>query len=123
MYIQAPRRELYDQTVDPEAEHNLAATSAAVADTLGGQVRAIREKTTSKRAAPKLSDEKVAALDPAAQAKLASLGYVTSGSRVFKSSDQEPDPKDKIGTIRAIRRVNDLMADEHYWRRFQFCRN
>jgi len=114
LYIQAPRRELYDQTVDPEAEHNLAATSAAVADTLGGQVRAIREKTTSKRAAPKLSDEKVAALDPAAQAKLASLGYVTSGSHVFKSSDQEPDPKDKIGTIRAIRRVNDLMADEHY---------
>ena len=24
LYIQAPRRELYDQTVDPEAEHNLA---------------------------------------------------------------------------------------------------
>src|SRR5271155_5030921 len=113
LYIQAPRRELYDQTVDPEAEHNLAATSPAVADTLGGQVRAIREKTTSKRAAPKLSAEKVAALYPAAQAKLASLGYVASGSHVFKSSDQEPDPKDKIGTIRAIRRVNDLMADEH----------
>ena len=114
LYIQAPRRELYDQTVDPEAEHNLAATSTAVADTLGGQVREIREKTTSKRAASKLSAEKVAALDPAAQAKLASLGYVASGSHVFKSSDQEPDPKDKIGTIRAIRHVNDLMADEHY---------
>jgi len=77
-------------------------------------VRAIQEKTTSKRAAPELSHEKVAALDLAAQAKLASLGYVTSGSHVLKSSDQEPDPKDKIGTIRAIRRVNDLMADEHY---------
>ena len=114
LYIQAPRRELYDQTVDPEAEHNLAAASPAVADTLGGQVWAIRERTTSKRAAPKLSDEKVAALDLAAQAKLASLGYVSSGSHVFKSPDQEPDPKDKIGTVRAIRRVNDLMADEHY---------
>jgi len=114
LYVQAPRRELYDQTIDPEAEHNLAATAAAVADTLAGQVQAIREKTTSKRAAPKLSDEKIAALDPAAQAKLASLGYVTSGSHVSKSSEQESDPKDKVGTIRAIRRVNDLMADEHY---------
>jgi arylsulfatase A-like enzyme/Flp pilus assembly protein TadD len=114
LYVQAPRRELYDQTVDPEAEHNLASTSVAVADTLAGQARTIREKTTSKREAPKLSDKKIAALDPAAQAKLASLGYVTSASHAFKSSDQEPDPKDKIGTITAIRHVNDLMSNEHY---------
>ncbi len=123
LYVQAPRRELYDQTADPKAEHNLASSSAAVADTLGGEVQAIREKTTSKREAPKLSEEKVEALDEAAQAKLASLGYVTSGSHVFKSSDQqanllqatpqEADPKDKIETIKTIRRLNDLLDDGH----------
>lgn len=69
LYVQAPKRELYDQTVDPEAEHNLASTSVAVADTLASQVHSFRDKTTSKREAPKLSDEKVAALDPASAAE------------------------------------------------------
>ncbi len=115
LYVQAPRRELYDQTADPNAEHNLASSSAAVADTLGGQVQTLREKTASKREAPKLSDDKVAALDVGAQAKLASLGYVTSGSHAFKSSDaaSEADPKDKIETIQLIRRFNDLLDDGH----------
>jgi arylsulfatase A-like enzyme/cytochrome c-type biogenesis protein CcmH/NrfG len=120
LYVQAPRRELYDQSADPEAEHNLASSSAAVADTLGGQVQSLREKTSSKREAPKLSDDKVAALDVGAQAKLASLGYVTSGSHAFQSSDSgsdrssgQADPKDKIETIHLIRRLNDLLDDRH----------
>jgi len=97
LYIQAPRRELYDQTVDPEAEHNLAATAAAVADTLGGQVRAIREKTTSKRAAPKLSDEKVAALDPAAQAKLASLDTLCRAAMFSNRRTRSPIRRTRLG--------------------------
>jgi arylsulfatase A-like enzyme/Tfp pilus assembly protein PilF len=125
LYVQAPRRELYDQTADPNAQHNLASSTAAVADTLGGQVQNLREKTISKRQAPKLSEDKVAALDAGAQAKLASLGYVTSGSHAFKSSEPasnltshtseaEADPKDKIETIQLIRRVNDLIDDRHF---------
>lgn len=123
LYVEAPRRELYDEAADPNAERNLASSSAAVADTLGGQVQAIREKTISKREAPKLSNDKVASLDAGAQAKLASLGYVTSGNQAFKSSDHssslghEPDPKDKIETIQLIRRVNDLIDD----RQLQEC--
>ena len=114
LYVQAPKRELYDQTVDPEAEHNLAATSAAVADTLAGQVHAFLEKTASKREAPKLSDEKVAALDPALQQKLASLGYVTGSSHIAKPSDQGADPKDKIATANTIRDTNALLDNGHY---------
>jgi arylsulfatase A-like enzyme len=38
LYIQAPRRELYDQTADPKADHDLASSSAAVADTLASQL-------------------------------------------------------------------------------------
>jgi arylsulfatase A-like enzyme/Flp pilus assembly protein TadD len=114
LYVQAPKRELYDQTVDPEAEHNLASTSVAVADTLAGQVHAFLDKTTSKREAPKLSDEKVAALDPALQQKLASLGYVTGGSHIAKPSDEGADPKDKIATANTIRDTNALLDNEHY---------
>ena len=114
LYVQAPKRELYDQTVDPKAEHNLASTSVAVADTLAGQVHAFLDKTTSKRKAPKLSDEKVAALDPTLQQKLASLGYVTGGSHIGKPSDQGADPKDKIATANTIRDTNALLDNEHY---------
>ena len=35
LYVRAPKRELYDQTADKTAEHNLAASSPAVTDTLG----------------------------------------------------------------------------------------
>ena len=114
LYVQAPKRELYDQTVDPKAEHNLASTSVAVADTLAGQVHAFLDKTTSKREAPKLSDEEVAALDPALQQKLASLGYVTGGSHIAKPSDEGADPKDKIATANTIRDTNALLDNEHY---------
>ena len=114
LYIQAPRRELYDQTVDPKAEHNLASTAVAVADTLAGQVHAFLDKTTSKREAPKLSDEKFAALDPALQQKLASLGYVTGGSHIARPSDEGADPKDKIATANTIRDTNALLDNEHY---------
>ena len=114
LYVQAPKRELYDQTIDPEAEHNLASTSIAVADTLAGQVHAFLDKTTSKREAPKLSDEKVAALDPALQQTLASLGYVTGGSNIAKPSDEGADPKDKIATANTIRDTNALLDNGHY---------
>src|SRR5262249_16184378 len=46
LYIQAPKRELYDQTVDPSAEKNLAASSGAVADTLNLQLKDLQQKTT-----------------------------------------------------------------------------
>ena len=114
LYIQAPRRELYDEVVDPKSEHNLATESAAVADTLAGRVKEFQEKTSSKREAPQLPDEKIAVLDPAVQAKLAALGYVTSGGHISKPSDHESDPKDKIETVNTIHRVDSLLDDRRY---------
>jgi choline-sulfatase len=114
LYLQAPRRELYDEMADPRAEHNLASESVAVADTLAARLKEFREKTSSKREAPKLSEEAAAALDPTMQAKLAALGYVTSGSHVSKPSDQEADPKDKIETVKTILRVNFLREHGRY---------
>jgi arylsulfatase A-like enzyme/cytochrome c-type biogenesis protein CcmH/NrfG len=91
LYIQAPRRELYDQTADPKAEHNLQASSPAIADTLASQLQALRKRTTSAREAP------ISGLDAAAQAKLGALGYMASSASISKSNpDEGPDPKDKI---------------------------
>jgi arylsulfatase A-like enzyme/Flp pilus assembly protein TadD len=106
LFIQAPRPELYDQSADPNAEHNLAATSKAVADTLAARTSAFHDKTASKREALKT------VVDPAAQEKLAALGYVASGSNVTKTTGrQEPDPKDKIATANVIRQVNYLFEN------------
>ena len=52
LFVRAPRRELYDQTLDLGAEHNLAATSPAVTDTLQAQLDQFREKTSSYHEMP-----------------------------------------------------------------------
>ena len=109
LYIQAPRRELYDEAADPKADHNLASSSAAVADTLASQLEAFRRKTASQREAPR------AALDPTAQEKLGALGYMASGKDVSKGSaaDQGADPKDKIEIANMIHRAEVLQQGMH----------
>ncbi|MGC2246882.1 MAG: sulfatase-like hydrolase/transferase [Terriglobales bacterium] len=106
LYIQAPRRELYDESTDPEAQHNLASTSSAVADTLAGQTEAFRQKTSSSR------ETATAALDPDAQAKLGALGYMASGNSFSKTPvDQGADPKDKIEIADMILRAEHMQQD------------
>src|SRR5205807_770437 len=91
LYVQAPRRELYDETADPKAERNVASSATAVSDTLASQLETLRRKTSNTREAPK------PALDPAAQAKLGALGYMASDNTSSKTdSDEGIDPKDKI---------------------------
>jgi arylsulfatase A-like enzyme len=109
LYVQAPRRELYDQAADPNADHNLATSSPAVADTLAGQLETIRQKTSSQRETVK------SALDPAAQAQLGALGYMASGKDVSGGTplDQGADPKDKIEISNMIHQAEILQQDAH----------
>jgi len=102
LYIQAPRRELYDQPADPQTEHNLAERSSAVADTLAEQLDTIRKKTSNSREAPKAS------VDPTAQEKLAALGYVTSSGLRKAQPDAGTDPKDKIEIANIVLRAMSL---------------
>ena len=108
LYVQAPRRELYDQTVDAKAEHNLATASPAVADTLAAKMEGFRDKTTSQRETPDT------AMDPDTQQKLAALGYMASSGHSSKSSDQGPDPKDRIEELHTIQEVNGATEDGRF---------
>ena len=109
LYVQAPHRELYDQTADPKAEHNLAPESTAVADTLAGRVEAFRQKTSNKREAAKVT------VDPSTRDKLAALGYVASSTvSTTAAAGQGPDPKDKIETANEIRRINSLFENGRF---------
>ena len=108
LYIQAPRRELYDQTADEKATHNLAPSSAAVADTLAGELEDFRQKTSSQREAPK------AAMNAKAQKELAALGYLSSGNVATGSTaDKATDPKDKIELVNMVHRAEVLVQDKH----------
>ncbi len=92
LFVRAPKRELYDETHDQGAQHNLAASSPAVTDTLRSQLDEFRERTTSYREKPQ------EAPPSSEQAEnLAALGYVASNS-AGRSQDplQGADPKDKI---------------------------
>jgi arylsulfatase A-like enzyme len=110
LYIQAPRRELYEEGADANAEHNLASSSAAVADTLASQLEDFRQKTSSQREAPK------PALDAQAQEVLGALGYMASTRVVSKATaaDQASDPKDKIEIVRKMHKAQSLLLDRNF---------
>ncbi len=106
LYVHAPRQELYDENADPKAEHNLAASSAAVADTLAGKLKTLRQNTSNTHEAPK------PVLDLAAQAKLGAMGYMSSPTNALKTDrDDGPDPKDKIEIANMVHRAEVLQQD------------
>jgi len=92
LFVQAPRRELYDQHADPAAQHDLATKSPAIADTMASELDRFRERTSSKAT---LKPE----LSPAAAENLRALGYVSSENRAThpgNDGDRKTiDPKDK----------------------------
>ena len=91
LYIEAPDRELYNQTSDAHAEQNLAANSKAVADTIASQLKDFRDKTSQTMVA-------LAKPDPEQMQKLAALGYVASDTSAAHDDKNLTgvDPKTKI---------------------------
>jgi tetratricopeptide (TPR) repeat protein len=108
LYVQAPKRELYDQSSDPEAVKNLAPAVKAVADTLESQLADFQQKTSSVRTEP-------TKLDPTQAEKLRALGYLASDSAGGNSSEKGAiDPKDKIEIANKFHRsLVDLEEDRY----------
>jgi arylsulfatase A-like enzyme/Tfp pilus assembly protein PilF len=92
LYIEAPKRELYDQNSDPRAVQNIAKSSSAIADTLNSQLETFRKGTVSGSTAGPIK------VDPKQAAKLSALGYVASDVRASPEGRIGGiDPKDRIG--------------------------
>ncbi|MGA2981090.1 MAG: sulfatase-like hydrolase/transferase [Terriglobales bacterium] len=110
LFIEAPRRELYDLAADPDAEHNLAAASKAVADTLQAQLDAFRQKTGKSGEAPRLPS------DPQTQEKLAALGYMSASALAPAPAaiGTGVDPKDKIEVGNMMAHASTLMEDKRF---------
>jgi choline-sulfatase len=92
LYVEAPKRELYDLNSDPSAGQNIAESASAIADTLGAQIETFRKGTASGSTAGPIK------LDPKQVAKLSTLGYVASDVRANPEGRIGGiDPKDRIG--------------------------
>jgi choline-sulfatase len=88
LYVQAPRKELYDVGRDPAEAHNIARDSGAVADTLASELADFRQKTSN-------TSGQGATLSPQLTEQLQALGYVASAGKTEETS-RGIDPKDKI---------------------------
>jgi choline-sulfatase len=111
LFIEAPRPELYDQTVDPNAAHNLSSTSKAVTDTLTSQLDAFRQKTSGAKEAPKIG------VDPELQQKLAALGYTATDSTSSPMpgiNDTGADPKDKVEVVNLLHHAEIAKEELHF---------
>jgi len=92
-----PKRDLYDQSVDPRALHNLATSAKAVADAMAEQLEEFDHKTSS------VNTE---------QANLTALGYATSDIIVipwravgWEKDNPQQEIKKRIFTADLIRHV------------------
>src|SRR5450631_2507125 len=108
LFIEAPRKEVYDESADPKAEHNLSTSSVAVTNTLAGQLDTFRRKTGTAKEAPKVST------DPGLQERLNALGYVatdSSSSSMPGIKESGADPKDKVEVVNLLHRAEMLKED------------
>lgn len=91
VFVAAPERELYDQSVDPEAANNLASAKKGIADTLLDELRRFQKSTSSTRnTAAEMSSRGVESL--------AALGYAALSGHASRGVEDVGgvDPKGKI---------------------------
>jgi arylsulfatase A-like enzyme/Flp pilus assembly protein TadD len=103
LYIRAPERELYNQAADPDAAHNLASGSKAVADTIAAQLDVFRSRTSQTLV-------ELAKPDAEQMQKLQALGYVSSDAGPARDDEKlgGTDPKSKIDVSNLL---HDAMFD------------
>jgi arylsulfatase A-like enzyme/Tfp pilus assembly protein PilF len=107
LYIQAPERELYDESVDSSAAHNRASESKAVADTLAAQVADFFGRTTGG-----VSTQAV--LDAEQAESLHALGYMTAENGTSNENETGADPKQGIAIANLLYDALVDMESERY---------
>ena len=112
VYIQAPRRELYDQSEDPKEVRNLATDRPAVAGTLAKNLDEFRTGTSAAQTGAGVVDADKAQ-------KLNALSYIASDttarlSPAKRSGAQAADPKDKIEIANQMHAAIMEMEDGRY---------
>jgi arylsulfatase A-like enzyme/tetratricopeptide (TPR) repeat protein len=90
LYVEAPNRELYEQTTDVEAEHNVAPQAPAVTSTMESALKTFLSKTSR-------AGETTASLTPEQEENLRALGYLPGNAAQGGGNGKTgPDPKGRI---------------------------
>jgi arylsulfatase A-like enzyme len=112
LFIQAPRRELYDVSVDPLAAHNVAEKHEAIADTLAAQLTEIQKRYSSTTSLMNQTTNMTPS-QTAALAALGTLGYVAHNARDENATAKAADPKDKIVVANQLQDATLLVDTDH----------
>ena len=110
LFVEAPERELYDQSADAPAAHNLATKSKAIVDTASAQVSEFYRKT--KGEAP---EKTPLSLDQTEN--LHALGYIGSNSGTSNNPENQggADPKQRIAFANLLYEALVKMENEQFW--------
>ena len=106
-YIEAPVPELYDVLDDPGETVNLAPNDPERAGEMASLLAGWRAATENDAVADQASREMTAE----ELARLQSLGYMQAGVPDDARGGERPDPKDRIGELRALDDARDALAD------------
>ncbi len=108
-YVEAPRPELYDLTLDPGETRNLAASRPEVARALAEEIAARFEADAEFAGAGEGGTAPDAGAATAERrAMLRSLGYASGGG--VQPGDVRPDPKDAIVLLADLERARRLLT-------------
>jgi tetratricopeptide (TPR) repeat protein len=110
-FIEAPRPELYDLSVDRGEMTNVIARHPDVAEQL--KLRLDRLMADTSRDAP---EPEAANLDKETLESLAALGYIGAPVALKASVPGRPlaDPKDKLGPFSTVQRAGELIVEDQY---------
>src|SRR5258708_26765761 len=112
-FIDAPKPELYDLSMDPGETQNLYAEKKAVADEMRAR---LTTQINQYSAGPELAQK--TGLDPALMERLKSLGYAgfSGGGNPTITDRSLPDPKERIQTYELISHAISDSQHRHYHR-------
>jgi arylsulfatase A-like enzyme len=111
LFVEAPRRELYDLRSDPGARRDLAREEAGVAAGMAAELAKARRAWPGP--APRAGAPKV---DPELVDRLVALGYAAGAAADAAAPPSGVDPKDKIGVTNLLHDAS-LAAEEGRWER------
>jgi arylsulfatase A-like enzyme len=112
LFVDAPRRELYDTHADPGAIRNLAGERGAIVAGMASELERARRAWSG--AAPAFA---APGPDPELVERLSSLGYASGATGVTGTTSPAPsgvDPKDKIGVTNLLHDAS-LAGEEGRW--------
>jgi arylsulfatase A-like enzyme/Tfp pilus assembly protein PilF len=111
-FIQAPRPELYDLSLDPREKNNIFSQESSLAEKFVRNLERLESRLSSKGIADKGPQQ----LDDDSREKLMALGYIggfTSGAKLSQRENLG-DPKDKIIVFNKIKMAEGASSDREY---------